>query len=48
MRIFVCPYCKTELKESDGSLKCQKCDRVFSVLEGIPDFMSEEEDDRIC
>jgi len=42
MRIFVCPYCKTELKEVNGSFKCPKCNKAFPVVEGIPDFLPKE------
>lgn len=42
MRIFVCPYCRTDLKETNGSFKCSECNRVFPVVEGIPDFLPKE------
>jgi ubiquinone/menaquinone biosynthesis C-methylase UbiE/uncharacterized protein YbaR (Trm112 family) len=42
MRIFACPYCRTELKETNGSFRCSGCNRVFPVVEGIPDFLPKE------
>jgi ubiquinone/menaquinone biosynthesis C-methylase UbiE/uncharacterized protein YbaR (Trm112 family) len=35
---FVCPECRSPLKESDGGYRCGSCDRIYPVLFGIPDF----------
>ncbi len=37
--LFICPYCKSEdLEYSKVSIICKKCNRVFSIVEGIYDF----------
>jgi SAM-dependent methyltransferase len=35
---FLCPECRSPLKESDGGYACGSCDRFFPILFGIPDF----------
>jgi ubiquinone/menaquinone biosynthesis C-methylase UbiE len=35
---FVCPKCRSPVKDSDGGYGCGSCDRIYPVLFGIPDF----------
>jgi len=51
--ILCCPKCKGELtlsvkKESsdeieEGTLKCERCSRIFPIEEGIPNLLLEED-----
>ena len=37
-QLIVCPYCHRTLSEYDDKLACPKCDRIYPVRRGIPDF----------
>jgi SAM-dependent methyltransferase len=37
---FACPKCKRPLRSGDSALHCSECDRNYSILDGIPDFLS--------
>jgi len=39
---FACPKCKRPLRPGDSVLYCSACDRNYSILDGIPDFLSED------
>jgi len=39
MTVFTCPYCKEDLKEVNGYLKCLNCDLTFPIVKNIPDFL---------
>jgi SAM-dependent methyltransferase len=39
---FACPKCKRPLRSGDSALHCSECDRSYSILDGIPDFLSED------
>lgn len=41
MTVFTCPYCKGDLKRTNGYLKCLNCDLKFSITDNIPDFLQE-------
>lgn len=33
-----CPICKNSLKKLDDNLKCQQCDKVYNIIDNIPDL----------
>ena len=35
---FVCPVCRSSVREGDGGYRCKPCDHVYPILFGIPDF----------
>jgi SAM-dependent methyltransferase len=37
---FVCPECKNSLHSFNLSLRCDKCDRNYPIIDEIPDFIS--------
>jgi 2-polyprenyl-3-methyl-5-hydroxy-6-metoxy-1,4-benzoquinol methylase len=37
----VCPICHGELSLLDKSIACNGCERIFPVVDGIPEFMSD-------
>jgi SAM-dependent methyltransferase len=39
---FACPKCRRPLRSSDSALYCSQCDRNYTILGGIPDFLSED------
>jgi SAM-dependent methyltransferase len=39
---FACPKCKRPLRPGDSALHCSECDRNYPILDGIPDFLSED------
>lgn len=43
MTVFTCPYCKGDLKEINGYLKCLNCDLKFPVIKNIPDFLQKRQ-----
>jgi uncharacterized protein YbaR (Trm112 family) len=40
--IYVCPICKVRLRQKEGALRCPSCSQVYPIMEGIPDFISED------
>lgn len=38
---FACPKCKRPLRSVDNALHCGECDRTYSIVGDIPDFLSE-------
>jgi len=42
--ILACPKCKTpvQLVNSDSGLKCQTCQRVYPIKDGIPVMLIDE------
>jgi len=38
---FACPKCKRPLHSSENTLHCGECNRTYPVVNGIPDFLSE-------
>jgi len=35
---FVCPVCRSSVKEGEGGYRCAPCKRIYPILFGIPDF----------
>lgn len=40
---FACPKCKRPLRLMNNALCCNKCDRTYPIIDGIPDFLSGDE-----
>ncbi len=40
--IYVCPVCKSRLRQEVGVLRCPTCSQAYPIREGIPDFLREE------
>ncbi len=39
---FACPKCKRPLRSGDNALYCSECNRTYLIVDGIPDFLSED------
>ncbi|MBS3095307.1 Trm112 family protein [Candidatus Woesearchaeota archaeon] len=39
LKILACPACKSGLKQSQDSLSCSKCKKVYKIKKGIPIFI---------
>jgi SAM-dependent methyltransferase len=39
---FVCPKCKESLKTEINALICTKCNKLYPIYKGIPDFICDE------
>jgi SAM-dependent methyltransferase len=39
---YACPVCKRVLAHSAGALRCEACDHAYPVVDGIPDFISQD------
>ena len=37
---FACPKCQRPLPTTDNALRCNKCERTYRIINGIPDFIS--------
>jgi SAM-dependent methyltransferase len=38
---FVCPKCKRPLHSTENALQCSECNRIYPIMNGVPDFVSE-------
>ena len=39
-QFYACPNCKSALVEANGGLRCASCDRFYSVVDDIPEFIA--------
>ena len=44
--ILVCPKCKSKLEKIDRGYRCIQEDRIYKVVEGIPDFILEMDENK--
>ncbi len=42
MTVFMCLYCKGDLKKINGYLRCLDCDFKFPIIKDIPDFLQKD------
>jgi ubiquinone/menaquinone biosynthesis C-methylase UbiE/uncharacterized protein YbaR (Trm112 family) len=40
--IYACPTCRTRLENSSEVLSCKTCQTAYPIVDGIPDFVSED------
>jgi SAM-dependent methyltransferase len=45
---FACPKCKQLLQSGERTLQCSECHLTFPIVNGIPDFLSENELNRVA
>lgn len=38
---FACPKCKRPLRSIENALRCSECNRIYPIVGGIPDFVSD-------
>jgi SAM-dependent methyltransferase len=38
---YVCPKCKHALSQTESALQCTACNRIYPIVGGIPDFISD-------
>lgn len=41
----LCPGCRSELRESEGTLRCTRCEACYDILDGIPMFLPDYQDE---
>ncbi len=40
---YVCPHCKSALKDTQEAYSCQACNRTYYIVNGIPRFIAQED-----